>query len=409
MDKEPVILHCDINNFYASVECVLNPKLKTMPVVVAGNPQMRHGVVLAKNEIAKKRGIKTGHVLWEAKQLCPNLICLPPQHSIYQQYSRQIFQIYTRFTDKVESFGPDECWLDVTDFTHLFGTGEQIANKLRKIVFEETGLTISVGVSFNKYFAKLGSDLKKPNATTIINKNNFKQKIGNLPVNSLIMIGKKTYEKLTKLNIHTINELADADVNLLKQKFGIIGEKLSKIANGTDDTKIASCNTATVTKSVGNGYTTKYDLKSIDEIETLICTISEKVAFRMRQKNVKGKTVHVWLKNWDLTTSSHSQSMCESTNIASEISDFAISMLHKYWKVDTLCLRAIRVSVSSLEQNDTKTQIKMFESKKHNNMQKLDKIIDKMRDKYGYHIIKSAKTVNCDFIDLFEASDENED
>ena len=188
MDR--VILHCDLNNFYASVECVLNPTLWTKPVAVTGNPRTRHGIILAKNNVAKKFGVKTAQTIWEAKKLCPNLICLPPQFELYQKYSKQVREIYTRFTDKVESFGPDECWLDVTHSQKLFGSGEQIADTLRRTIREETGLTISVGVSFNKYFAKLGSDLKKPDATTVITRENFKEKIFDLPADNLIFADK---------------------------------------------------------------------------------------------------------------------------------------------------------------------------------------------------------------------------
>ena len=201
---EKIILHCDLNNFYASVECALNPELKDFPLAVAGNKENRHGVVLAKNEIAKKFGVKTGDVIWQAEQKCPGLRVVAPHFDSYTKYSDAIFELYTHYTDMVEPFGSDECWLDVTGCTRLFGDGKQIADSIRARVKKEFGLTLSVGVSFNKVFAKLGSDLKKPDATTVISKDNFKTLVWPLPASDMLMVGKKTSEKLVFLNFREI-------------------------------------------------------------------------------------------------------------------------------------------------------------------------------------------------------------
>ncbi|MEG1608250.1 MAG: DNA polymerase IV, partial [Clostridia bacterium] len=193
------ILHCDANNFYASVECKLDPTLQGKPVAVSGNLEKRHGIILAKNELAKKFGIKTGEVIWQAKQKCPDLVLVAPQHEVYAQFSKQLFELYSTYTDRVEPFGIDECWLDVTNSLKLFGSGQKIADELRQKVKEQLGITISVGVSFNKIFAKLGSDLKKPDATTVIMPDNFKEKVWCLPVGDLLMIGRKTCKKLNDI------------------------------------------------------------------------------------------------------------------------------------------------------------------------------------------------------------------
>lgn len=408
MKKERIILHCDVNNFYASVECVLNPKLKTMPVAVAGNPRMRHGVILAKNQIAKEMGIKTGHVIWEAKRLCPNLICLPPQHAIYQEYSEKIKNIYKRFSDRVESFGPDECWIDLTETAHLFGSGREVADKLRHIVYEETGgLTISVGVSFNKYFAKLGSDLKKPNATTVIDKNNFKQLIWDMPANVLLMIGKRSWEKLQKLNIHTIKDLAFTDPMLLKQHFGINGLKMSAIARGEDETAVELADGVVQQKSVGNGMTTSKDLTTEGDIVSLIYLLSEKVAFRLRQKNLEGKCIHFSMKSSSFEWRGYSESISYYTNVATEIAEIALSMFKKHWKLDNLSIRAIRVSVCSLRNcENVVEQITLFDDKSHQKKKELSKIMDKMREKYGFYALRTANTLDKDFINYFDADDE---
>lgn len=403
----PIILHCDLNNFYASVECVLNPALTKLPVAVAGSPKNRHGVVLAKNQTAKELGIKTGDVIWEAKQKCPNLICLPPQFSKYQEYSKKVIEIYSRFTDKIESFGPDECWLDVTHSTNLFGTGEQIANKLRELVEKETGLTISVGVSFNKYFAKLGSDLKKPNATTVISENNFRQKIFDLPADKLIFIGKKTYKKLNKLNIFSIGDLAKADPKLLEQHFGIIGPRMQLIANGKDTSEVEDLLHNEEQKSVGNGLTALRDLTKREEILSVVIFLAEKVAFRMRALNVCGRTVHLSLKDTNLCSTGHSQTILTPTNIAQEIADGCMQIFDKFWKDKNLSIRAVRVAVANLTKTDSNfEQISLFENKKRKKMKKLNAICDKIREKYGYYAMRNANTMNKDFVNYFEADKE---
>lgn len=405
---ERVILHCDLNNFYASVECVQNPVLWTKPVAVTGNPRTRHGIILAKNEVAKKYGIKTAQTIWEAKKLCPNLICLPPQFEIYQEYSRKVREIYQRFTDQVESFGPDECWLDVTHSQNLFGTGEQIANKLRALVKQETGLSISVGVSFNKYFAKLGSDLKKPDATTVISRENFREKIWHLPADTLIFIGKRTYLKLNKLNIFTIGELARADERILSQHFGILGPQYKKVASGEDMTEILHQNSLDETKSVGNGMTAIRDLKNREEVEIMVLTLAEKVTFRMRQAGLMGKTASLSIRNSDLSHNSHSLTTQNPIDNASDFSKMCMQIFDKHWGgQDNYSIRSVRVSMSNLVRADKAQQINLFEFEKSEKLRKLNESLDKIRDKYGYYAVRRAKTIERDFINYYEADEED--
>lgn len=409
MDK--VILHCDLNNFYASVECVLNPVLWSKPVAVTGNPRTRHGIILAKNNVAKSFGIKTAQTIWEAKKLCPDLICLPPQFEIYKKYSEQVREIYKRFTDRVESFGPDECWMDVTHSTKLFGNGPEIADKLREIVKKETGgLTISVGVSFNKYFAKLGSDLKKPDATTVITRENFREKIWGLPADSLIFIGKHTIVKLNHLNIYTIGDLARADEGMLKQQFGILGPQYKRIANGEDTTIVTHQDFIDETKSVGNGMTAVRDLRTHEEVEAMVLTLAEKVTWRMRQMGFLGRTASLSIRNSDLTHNSHSMTTQTATDNAEDFAKMCMQIFDKHWKDKTpYSIRSVRVSMSNLERADESRQINLFDYHKNEKLKKLNESLDKIRDKYGYYAVRRAKTIERDFINYYEADEEEEE
>ena len=405
MDR--VILHCDLNNFYASVECAINPILWTKPMAVTGNPRTRHGIILAKNQIAKELGVKTAQTIWEAKKLCPNLICLPTQFELYQEYSKKVRAIYLRYTDLVESFGPDECWLDVTKSTHLFGSGEEIADTLRRVVKEETGLTISVGVSFNKFFAKLGSDLKKPDATTVISRENFKEKIWGLPADDLIFIGKKTYAKLNRLNIYTIGDLAKADEKILKQQFGILGPQYKLMANGEDTTPIAHQDFIDKTKSVGNGMTAIRDLTTREEIEAMIYTLAEKVAFRMREAGLVGRTAHLTLRNSDLSHDGHSYTQNYYTDDALEFAQMCIHIFNTEWKgIERFSVRSVRISMSNLDYKDKAQQIDFFNYNKLEKERKLNESLDKIRQKYGFYAVRRAKTLNRDFINYFETDEE---
>lgn len=205
------ILHCDMNNFYASVECLYNPALRGKPVAVGGDVEARHGIILAKNYEAKKYGVQTGEALWQAKQKCPGLTIVPPSFEKYLRFSRLAREIYGCYTDRIESFGLDECWLDLTGSERLFGGGKAVADKLRERIKFELGVTISVGVSHNKIFAKLGSDMKKPDATTVITRENYKDVVWPLPVSDLLFVGPATTRKLARYGIHTIGQLAQAD------------------------------------------------------------------------------------------------------------------------------------------------------------------------------------------------------
>ena len=292
------ILHCDLNNFYATVECLRDPNLRGKPVAVCGDPAKRCGIVLAKSEEAKKFGVKTGDVIWEAKLKCPDLVTVATNHADYARFAKKVRDIYYKYTDKVESFGSDECWLDITHSLKLFcKTGREIADELRTVVKEQLGLTISVGVSFTKTFAKLGSDYKKPDATTEITTLNFREIVWNMPVGNLLYVGRKSRALFEKLSIKTIGDLAAFDIEVLRAHIGVTAEQLILAARGEDTDEVASYENRSVVKSVGNGTTVPHDLMNFKEAQRVMYLLCEEVAFRMRKKGFKAFTVSLSIKN----------------------------------------------------------------------------------------------------------------
>ena len=289
MQIERAILHSDMNSFYASVEMMLNPSLRGKAVAVCGSTEDRHGIVLAKSELAKKAGVKTGMVNWEARKVCPNLVMVRPQYDQYLKYSKLAHQIYYRYTDLVEPFGMDECWLDVTR-SGCYGTPLEIAEKIRASTREELGLTVSIGVSFNKIFAKLGSDMKKPDAITSISREEFKEKVWPLPASDLIYVGRATEAKLAKFGIHTVGQLAAVSPDLLRSWFGINGIKLWHYANGTDESRVMQKDFISPVKSIGHGITCTADLENEDEVYRVMLELSQDIGHGL----IPFRSVSMW-------------------------------------------------------------------------------------------------------------------
>ncbi len=281
-----IILHCDLNNFFASVSLLSNPTLKDMPVAVCGDKENRHGIILAKNESAKKCGVKTAETIFEAKRKCPELVLLPPLYKEYEKYSKLAQNIYRRYTDMIEPFGIDECWLDVTGSTVLFGSGEQIANSIKNDIKKELGITASVGVSFNKIFAKLGSDMKKPDAVTVISRENFKEKVWPLPISDLLFVGKQTKEKLKSLGISTIEDITYCDDRNLKKLLGKNGTELKAFALGEDRSPVVTPTENDKPKSVGKSTTSGKDFTNNDEVWTAFLRFSETICATLKEKGV---------------------------------------------------------------------------------------------------------------------------
>ena len=292
------ILHSDLNNFYASVEMLRYPELKTVPTVVVGSKEDRHGVVLAKNIPAAAAGVRTGDVYWQAKEKCGNLVELPADFDAYLKAARQVRTVYERYTDRVEAFGIDECWLDVTESLSLFGSGAGIAGRIRTEVKGETGLTVSVGVSWNKVFAKLASDMKKPDAVTEITPDNYRDKVWPLPAGDLLYVGPATRRKLRKYNLFTIGDIANTDADRLTSWLGKWGAYLYVFANGLDETPVAKRDERQNVKSIGNSLTCYRDLGSDEDVYMLLLLLSDAVAARLRDSALgKARTVHLSVRD----------------------------------------------------------------------------------------------------------------
>lgn len=390
------VLHCDLNNFYASVEQALDPRLSGKFVAVSGNPATRSGIILAKNTAAKNMGVKTGEAIWQAKQKCPELVCVPPHFSYYTHFSKRVREIYERYTDRVEGFGLDECWLDVTH-SKIFGTPLEIAEKIRNEVKEKTGLTISVGVSFNKTFAKLGSDLKKPDATTVISRENFKQVVWPLPVSDMIMIGEHTRQKLNEMGVYTLGDLANANSSALKKRFGVVGERLKLCAKGEDCDPVREVGVEREIKSVGHGTTTLRDMTTYRDAETVIALLSEMVATRLRRYGFVCGVVHLDVRRNNLTHESK-QTAVHETCVANDIFNTAARLLRNVWRAEAdLPLRSLTVSVSKLKTVSAGVQMTLFDERDEK-QQQLEFSVDKIRKKFGFYAITKASYLNNDLV-----------
>lgn len=395
-----VVLLSDCNAFYASVETILNPELKGIPMAVGGSVENRHGIILAKNDLAKKSGVVTAETINSAKRKCPDLTVVPPHREAYSKYSKIVNEIYERYTDLAESYGLDETYLDVTNTTHLFGTGKEIADELREVVYRETGLTVSIGVSFNKAFAKLGSDLHKPNATTCITRENFKEIVFPLKVTSLIMVGKSAYDVLKRHGIYTIGDLAMYDKKILIKELGKMGGMIHDYANGIDDSPVKSIYADREIKSVGNGMTFKRNLTCMGDVKIGVTALADEVSFRMRKYNVKCQTVQVQIKDADFITISRQKKLNEPTNLASVLIKSALELIEKSWDFKR-SIRLITITGSNIvdESHMPVKQITLFDDDNPDKNEKeelLENMLDGLKDKFGKNIVKRASIIKND-------------
>lgn len=386
--KGRTILHCDMNNYFASVECLYHPELQGKPVAVCGAAEMRQGIVLAKNNIAKSMGILTGESILQARAKCPDLVVVKPHYPIYLKYAKLARRIYADYTDKVTVYGMDEAWLDVTGSLSLHGDGVAIANRIRERVKEELGLTISVGVSFNKIFAKLGSDMKKPDATTDISFDNFKEIVWKLPCSELLFVGKSVQHTLFLHRILSIGDIALADPLSLKKILGKVGVMIWQFANGDDSSFIPDENEETLIKSIGNNTTPPRNLKSPQDIKLLLYILAESVATRLRSNQMAARTIQVHVKDSAFNTREFQMRLRKSTQCSSDIFLAAMNLFSKQysWKnpVRTLGIRA-----TSLESSVT-LQLSFFDFEQPAKEERLDRAVDEIRRRFGYFSIERA-------------------
>ncbi len=392
---ERVILHCDLNGFYASVECRSNPALRQVPMAVGGDAASRHGIILAKNELAKAYGVKTAETIWQAKQKCPDLVIVPPHHSHYRYFSHLVNEIYHRFTDQVEPFGIDESWLDVTNSQSLFGDGETIAQTIRHTVKAELDLTISVGVSFNKIFAKLGSDHKKPDAVTIISRENYQDIVFPKPVTDLLFVGEATAKKLAAINVKTIGQLAALPPDLLSRLFGKHGEQLYRYANGLDEEPVRRPEEREGAKSIGNGITFRRNLQGWDDIKTGVLALSETVAARLRQEGLQANGLQVAVKDPAFRIMDRQKPFSRPTNLTQEIYDQALEILSSCWEPQKP-IRLLTITAIRLQEEGSGEQLDFFHPVKKDKWAALNQSLDSIRDKYGKRIVQRGRVVKND-------------
>ena len=385
-----VILHSDMNACYASIEAKLNPALKGIPMAVAGNPANRHGIILAKSEKAKKMGVKTGEPIWQAMSKCPDLTVVPPHYEEYLRHSKMARALYYEYTNQVEPFGLDECYLDVTGSVHLFGSGEEIAEEIRKRMKEEIGISVSVGVSFCKIFAKLGSDMKKPDATTVISEENFREKVWPLPVRDMVGIGPATERKLNKIGIFTLGDISQAPVNIMKNLLGVNGVYLWQYCNGMDIRPVIDRDHKEAIKSIGNSSTTRRDLNSDEEVYNVLQELSFSVSRRLREAELEAMGVEVFVRNSELQSFNFSKKI----NMASQSSITLVREAMEVFKEKyrwAFPVRAVGIRAINLRGQGGGSQMDVFlNHEKFQKSEDVDTALYKIRKKYGKNSITFA-------------------
>lgn len=385
---ERVILHSDMNNCYASIELLYRPELRGKPVAVGGDPEARHGIVLAKDQIAKKAGVKTGMALWQARQVCPDIVFVPPRMDLYLKFSRLAHEIYGEYTDKQEAFGIDESWLDVTESCSIKGDGMTVANQISSRIKKELGITVSIGVSWNKIFAKLGSDYKKPDAITEISRENYKEIVWPLKAEELLYVGRATKRKLNQYGIRTIGELATADRKFLHRTLGKMGVVLSVFANGDDQTPVSYEDEHAQIKSIGNSTTTPRDLENETDVSIIVYLLAESVSARLRENHFVGDVIEISVRDNELHSFARQRKVSMPTNITSEIGSYAMQIFKENYNWNKP-IRSIGVRVADLMTDTVPVQLDLFNNQEHRERQhKMDLAVDEIRRRFGYYSIQ---------------------
>lgn len=388
MDR--VIIHSDANCFYASVEMLYHPEFAGKPLAVGGDPEARHGIVLTANYIAKKQGVKTGMALWQARQACPDVIFVPPRMNLYLKFSSMLREIYGEYTDKIEPYGCDEAWLDVSDSSSLKGEGRKIANEISARVKKELGITVSEGISWNKIYAKLGSDYKKPDAITEFNRENYKRLIWRLPVSDLLYVGKSTNRTLSKYGIHTIGDLACTDPDFLMKQLGKMALVIHSFANGWDESLVAPEGYSAPIKSIGNSTTTPRDLENNLDVQIIFMALAESVSARLRKHGFKCNTVAISIRDNGLYHFSRQMHLREPTDITDEIMKAAMELFRDNYDWSHP-IRSLGVRSADLVTADIPVQMSLFmNEEKRARQEKMDKAVDEIRRRFGYFSIQRA-------------------
>jgi DNA polymerase-4 len=403
--SDRVILHSDCNGFYASVECLHNPSIRNKPVAVSGDADNRHGIILAKNEIAKRYNVKTGEAIWQAKQKCPELVTVAPHFELYKRFSQMARRIYSDYTDLIEPFGLDEAWLDVT---HTLGkSGIEIAEEIRSRIKYELGITVSIGVSFNKIFAKFGSDYKKPDAITEITRDNYKDIIWKSRAEDLLYVGKATKKKLNRIGIYTIGDIANTPIELLRSHLGKWGDLIFGFANGYDSSPVANMNDNTEVKSIGNSTTTPRDMKSFEDVKIVMYVLCDSVCRRMREQGFMAKTIGISVRDNELNCFTRQCTLENYTNITRVITQNAVELFKKNYRMQRP-LRSIGVSVTDFVHDNIPQQINLLQSETqlmHN--KELDKTLDTLKKRFGNYAVRPAVLLGNTGLSGFNPKDDH--
>jgi len=397
-----VILHSDCNCFYASVEMLHHPELSGKPLAVGGDPEARHGIVLTANYIAKRMGVKTGMALWEARQACPDILFLPPRMDLYLRFSAMTREIYGEYSDCIEPFGCDEAWIDVTNSIGMrksqkgnesisgIDEGYKIAQEISARIKKELGITVSIGVSWNKIFAKFGSDYKKPDAITVISPENYRQIVWPLPSSDLLMVGRRTAPKLAGMGIHTVGDIAAAPPELLQSRLGKMGLILHTFANGWDASPVSKENYHAPIKSIGNSTTTPRDLENDLDVQIIFMALSESVSARLRKHGFKCRTVEISIRDNGLFHFSRQMKLNSPTNITDEIMTAAFDLFRRHYRWENP-IRSLGVRGADLVTENIPVQLDLFHSQeKRDRQEKLDRAVDDIRRRFGYFSIQRA-------------------
>ncbi len=388
------VLHADLNSCYASVECAVHPEYKNVPLAVGGDEALRHGIILAKNEQAKQFGICTGEPIRQALQKCPHLVVVPPHYALYSEYCERARQIYLQYTDMVESFGPDECWLDVTGSINLFGDGEKIANEIRLRIRRELNVTVSVGVSWNKTFAKFGSDYKKPDAVTVITPGNYRELVWPRPVDELLFVGSATARKLKNGGIYTIGDIVRSGLPHMKNALGKNGEALFYAADGQECSPVRKYYEAEPVKSVGNSTTPPRDMKNMADARLVLYALSDNVAKRVRTYGLACTGVQIWLRDTNLCSLERQKSFSHPVTTAYELCNAGLALLKNHWDFQ-LPLRSIGIRGINLVPATGEMQTSLFpEEKRLQNKEVLEVTADRIRERYGKQSICRALSLS---------------
>lgn len=391
------VLHCDGNAFFASCETALHPEYARVPMAVCGSTEDRHGIVLAKNELAKRYGVATAEPVWQAKKKCPQLLTVRPTYGLYDEMSAKMNAIFRDYTDLVEPFGVDESWLDVTGSARLFGSGEDIAAEIRRRVKEELALTVSVGVSFNKVFAKLGSDMKKPDATTVIPYKSFASAVWRLPVSALLFAGPSVTQRLGRVGIYTIGDLAAADGGFIGEYLGKSGLMLREFARGNDFAPVRECTYRRRPESVGQGMTFRRNLVSEEDISFAVKYLSMGITRRLRGHSMCCRTLAVAIRGVDLSVRERRTELTAPTCVSEDLAAAAKAIINGFRRpgeeIYSLTLRAERLAPSD-GRGVQQTMFRTSEEERYEKRLSLESAVDKICERYGKNTVKIASAVN---------------